>query len=296
MHDIKIFFLLFQVTNNDTYSLLENAELLSLPWQPLLNGQVNSLDGSLPAVERSRAMGGSTAHRKEIVEPLLKAVRGGKIGRSHEPREPEIFEPILGPTSKPTVVPSPIEHARSVTVQLLPQRLAELLERAERYTRLTLLPLISAHAPRFFGFGNNEKQTHEPKYFPPLGKIELDFDRTTPKTIRLAKFVEVEEKKPEIQNLVKTEVEEVKNITTTTEKQLPIVNETQAKDRSDDFAEKDDVEQQAVAESNGIYISLPTYKPGSAFPYEFDKNDARALAASYGRSSKYIPVNYPKET
>lgn len=278
---------------------MENAELLSLPWQPLLNGQVNSLDGSPPAVERSRSMGGSTAHRKEIVEPLLKAVRNGKIGRSHEPREPEIFEPILGPTSKPTVVPTPIEHARSVTVQLLPQRLAELLERAERYTRLTLLPLISAHAPRFFGFGgNNDNQKHEPKYFPPLGKIELDFERTTPKAVRLGKFVEVLTKKPEVKKTIEIKSDDIKNITTTTEAPPPVViNATEVKERSNVATEKDDVEeQQVVAESNGIYISLPTYRPDSSFPYEFDKNDARSAAASYGKNSKYIPVHYPNET
>lgn len=38
------------------------------------------------------------------------------------------------------------------TVQLLPFRLGELLQRAERYARETLLPLISVQAPRFFGF------------------------------------------------------------------------------------------------------------------------------------------------
>lgn len=39
------------------------------------------------------------------------------------------------------------------TIQLFPFRLGELIERAERYARETLLPLISEQAPRIFRFG-----------------------------------------------------------------------------------------------------------------------------------------------
>jgi len=66
------------------------------------------------------------------------------------------------------------------TIQLLPFKLGDLFERAERYARETLLPLISEQAPRFFGFGvGDPKSDKSPKYFPPLGEISEETNDAT---------------------------------------------------------------------------------------------------------------------
>lgn len=70
-------------------------------------------------------------------------------------------------------------HNSYFTIQLLPFRLGELIERAERYARETILPLISEQAPRLFGFGgfnnisdkkNNDRAT---KYIPLFSELAV---------------------------------------------------------------------------------------------------------------------------
>lgn len=59
----------------------------------------------------------------------------------------------------------------SFTVQFLPSRLVSFLEKAEKYARNTLLPLVSAYTPRFLFFGKNLEPNdgvikETPKYVP----------------------------------------------------------------------------------------------------------------------------------
>lgn len=63
---------------------------------------------------------------------------------------------------------NPKKNIVSITVQLLPQRLANMLEQAERYARMTLLPLISAHTPKILTDLVNTFTTtdNNPKYLP----------------------------------------------------------------------------------------------------------------------------------
>lgn len=68
----------------------------------------------------------------------------------------------------------------SFTVQFLPSRLASFLEKAEKYARNTLLPLVSAYTPRFLFFGKNLEPTEvvikeTPKYVP-LEESDTDSD------------------------------------------------------------------------------------------------------------------------
>ncbi|KAH8420397.1 hypothetical protein KR009_009898, partial [Drosophila setifemur] len=118
----------------------------------------------------------------EIVEPVLKATTPRvKQGKDLDLAEPEVVPP--SPASSPAATAAPSASAppsaapppppasatppkmmaqmgtgrspdpdEPQTVQLLPFRLGELLQKAERYARETLLPLISVQAPRFFGF------------------------------------------------------------------------------------------------------------------------------------------------
>lgn len=129
----------------------------------------------------------------EIAEPVLRPrLRKTPRQRSDTPDEQEISEPLLRATQapKPTTQP-PIRKAKnydisttptyengvswddraekeetSFAVQFLPARLASFISRAERYARDTLLPLVSAYAPRLPIFGSRELPKPTARYIP----------------------------------------------------------------------------------------------------------------------------------
>lgn len=173
----------FKISTNSTYAYIEQPN--QLPWHPVLeNGNSLDREGDKPKQHAS-----DKSYDKETVRD------GGETGRSisFEARIPmrfpdvdEIIEPILKSTTQKNrkMKNVPVEDGSSndvvkprensfFTIQLLPFRLGELIERAERYARETLLPLISEQAPRFFGFGgvSDIKSDRMPKYFPSLGEF-----------------------------------------------------------------------------------------------------------------------------
>lgn len=183
----------FKIIQNQTHSFAEQTKPDdSLPWHPVLeNG--NALDRDI-VLESSR-----TFREAEIFEPILRDRntnnRRDETSRTLPQKDEntnkviknEIMEPVLKSTTQKsrkmknvavnaaaaaTETAKPRENS-FFTIQLLPFRLGELIERAERYARETLLPLISEQAPRFFGFGRTESSRSDrmPKYFPPLGEI-----------------------------------------------------------------------------------------------------------------------------
>lgn len=145
------------------------------------------------AVNRGRNLQDyGTTTSPEIVEPVLKAttprVKQGKdldLSAVTEQADPPVTSSssappaLAGPSTPPKMMaqmgtgrsPDPDEPQ---TVQLLPFRLGELLQRAERYARETLLPLISVQAPRFFGFNVTPHdrdavrpaESRKPRYIP----------------------------------------------------------------------------------------------------------------------------------
>lgn len=174
----------YKITNNKTYVYSNKA---NLPWQPVLeNG--NSLEKN--SAESSRSLQYAPG---EIYEPILKDRPQAKThtGRSFNVEnndkkkvfaEEEIMEPILKATTArnrkmkqvPLEASSTTRDNSYFNVQLLPFRLGEIFERAERYARETLLPLISEQAPRFFGFGVDREEPNQrrPKYIPKIGEIK----------------------------------------------------------------------------------------------------------------------------
>lgn len=176
----------YKITKNKTFAYTE--KVTNLPWQPILESG-NSLEKNLAESSRSfpAYMPG------EIYEPILKDRQRPKVhtGRSfnvkNDPKpnvfnEEEIMEPILKATtarSRKTKQVSldngtdPHDNSSYFNVQLLPFRLGEFFEKAERYARETLLPLISEQAPRFFGFGidRDDPNQRRPKYIPKIGEI-----------------------------------------------------------------------------------------------------------------------------
>lgn len=173
----------YKIAPNKTYAYSNKAT--NLPWQPVLeNG--NSLERN--SAESSRSF--QSYMPGEIFEPILKERQkpNANVGRSFSVEEKpnvfneqEIMEPILKATTPRNrkTKNMPIESAASTrdnnyfNVQLLPFRLGELFERAEKYARETLLPLISEQAPRFFGFGTERDEPNErkPKYIPKIGEL-----------------------------------------------------------------------------------------------------------------------------
>ncbi|XP_052856618.1 uncharacterized protein LOC128264936 [Drosophila gunungcola] len=199
----------FKLARNQTYPLDQADEL---PWQPILVG--NSLDNETAgAAESSRSLSDATdsvdspdsaVAAGEIFEPVLKdrrlAVNRGRNLQDYGTTDsPEIVEPVLKATTPrvkqgkdldlsdsevvaamPAKTMTQLGTGRSPdpdepqTVQLLPFRLGELLQRAERYARETLLPLISVQAPRFFGFNVTPHdrgvaipgESRKPRYIP----------------------------------------------------------------------------------------------------------------------------------
>lgn len=177
----------FKITQNNTYSYSESTD--QLPWQPILDG--NSLDKT-DATESSRMF-------PVIVEPIVKSRtvpvtetknQSKETGRSLSPNDDTLIteQSALKTDEKTTTEQSRLNKIKNAfipsnevtrsrentffTIQLLPFKLGDLFERAERYARETLLPLISEQAPRFFGFGvGDPKSDKSPKYFPPLGEI-----------------------------------------------------------------------------------------------------------------------------
>lgn len=180
----------FKITQNNTYSYSEPTD--QLPWQPILDG--NSLDKS-DVTESSRMF-------PVIIEPIVKSRnvattesknQSKETGRSLSPNDDAIVTVQSALKAEETTSTTTTEQSRLnkirnaftpsnevtrsrentfFTIQLLPFKLGDLFERAERYARETLLPLISEQAPRFFGFGvGDPKSDKSPKYFPPLGEI-----------------------------------------------------------------------------------------------------------------------------
>lgn len=131
------------------------------------------------------------AAKEEIVEPVLKATTP-RAKHGKDLQLPEIVEaspsanktspalPAAGGSSAASESPKMMAQLASgqdepQMVQLLPFRLGELLQRAERYARETLLPLISVQAPRFFGFNvtphdrelsGRPGESRKPRYIP----------------------------------------------------------------------------------------------------------------------------------
>ncbi|XP_043658361.1 uncharacterized protein LOC122623336 [Drosophila teissieri] len=148
------------------------------------------------AVNRGRNLQDyATTDSPEIMEPVLKATTPRvKQGKDLDLSDSElaagmvttlgaITSAVAGSSRMPAKTMAQLGTGRSPdpdepqTVQLLPFRLGELLQRAERYARETLLPLISVQAPRFFGFnvtphdreaplrpGDSRKPRYIPRY------------------------------------------------------------------------------------------------------------------------------------
>ncbi|XP_017011231.2 uncharacterized protein [Drosophila takahashii] len=315
----------FKLASNQTYPLDQGDEL---PWQPILVG--NSLDNeTTEAVESSRSL--SDSEGGEIFEPVLKDRRlavnrgrnlqdSGYAGGAQTTDSPEIVEPVLKATTPrvkqgkdldlsegdggmattqrlPAKTMTQVGTGRSPdpdepqTVQLLPFRLGELLQRAERYARETLLPLISVQAPRFFGFNvtphdreavQRPGESRKPRYIPRYE--ESAFLNTTAPNARRRAQKASRRSAVQQRNLFrlmrsrsqKDQDQEQDEDQDSGEQQNYYTNVLQSESRS---------MRPETPEYRPVFIDLPTYKPQTSAAISGSVSRARRR----GRSSKLIP-------
>lgn len=115
---------------------------------------------------RHRADDDDTYH--EISEPLLRATPPPRPTTSQLPvRRAKHYDIATTPTYEEIPWDERGEKEEtSFAVQFLPTRLASFITRAERYARDTILPLVSAYAPRLPLFGSRESSRPVAKYIP----------------------------------------------------------------------------------------------------------------------------------
>lgn len=256
-------------------------ELTNLAWPQNFNE--NSLERE--PIDESRSL--TDNKDTEIFEPILKS--SGKRSNVPSSREAhalrdidrEISEPILRSTtqriqhqddyddSKRVTGSSKLMERQNgvITIQLFPFRIGEILDRAERYARLTLLPLLTEQAPRFFGFDNPSPNRETTKFFSDFNDRDDDEDFDD----------EGEETKPvKRENSRETgnynyETTSPRNIHKTLRKNFTSkVIQQRSIDPShsqyyNDVTDMDDDDD----EMRAIKISLPTYRP-IVFPYLFE--------------------------
>ncbi|XP_041976266.1 uncharacterized protein LOC121731029 [Aricia agestis] len=168
---------------------LQNELPEDSPQRPFMLVDTYEFDGA-ESVDSGRAFGMTNTKTApsgvvEIAEPVLRPrLRKTPRHRSDAPDSPpEISEPLLRATPRPTP-PPPNRKAKNYDVstppsnevdepereggfvQFLPARLASFISRAERYARDTILPLVSAYAPRLPIFGSREIPKPTARFIP----------------------------------------------------------------------------------------------------------------------------------
>lgn len=154
------------ITTLNEHNLAEKKGNLNLHWQKLIDG--NDLDRESTETSRGFDTTDTNLATEEVFEPVLRKdkvkLNRGRNLEGFAGEGAEILEPVLKATTQRITNEAkrtgsaqtdrkPREETGFHSVQLFPFRLGELLERAERYARQTLLPLISETAPKLFGFG-----------------------------------------------------------------------------------------------------------------------------------------------
>ncbi|XP_068630894.1 uncharacterized protein [Battus philenor] len=102
---------------------------------------------------------------REISEPLLRPTQPPL--QTLPSRKPKNYDVSTTPTYETMSMEATAEKEETgFAVQFLPARLASFISRAERYARDTLLPLVSAYAPRLPLFGARELPKPTARYIP----------------------------------------------------------------------------------------------------------------------------------
>lgn len=284
----------FKLEENQSYPLDDSGDL---PWQPILEG--NSLDKELGESSRSfssqpeeiyepilndKRLNVNRARNlhEEIVEPVLKATtprvkKGKEIVLTEEesfvPEKTQRPEFIKITTITKTEKPKSNSEEQTITVQLFPFRLGELLQRAERYARETILPLISVQAPRFFGFNftpseiNVKSETRKPRYIPRFEEASAKNKIKNQTKAGNARITNESSESREQRNIF----ELLRPTTTTAVSNLQPENEQETQESRNEVAYYTNVlrtESRSLRpedpEYEPVFIDLPTFRPPKA--------------------------------
>uniref|UniRef100_A0A1A9WIK7 Lipase domain-containing protein n=1 Tax=Glossina brevipalpis TaxID=37001 RepID=A0A1A9WIK7_9MUSC len=280
-----------KLKENRSFELSSGGDL---PWQPIIEG--NSLDKE--STETSRSL---SFEQEEIFEPVLNekrlAVNRGRNLQDY-PVTDEIMEPLLKATTpkirkETTTTVSEPSNSRinqmiavinkkksetnnalpgTITVQLFPLRLGELLEKAERYAKEKLLPLISVQAPKLFGFNFNKNENEDnPKLNNRKARYIPRFEEQTFK--KNNSDISVDKKTKKSEDLITVATSEQKNIfKLTRERDTKLLQLYKGSERAVDSSNKITYYTSAVstvspylkaddAEYQPVFIELPTYRP-----------------------------------
>ncbi|XP_026485773.2 uncharacterized protein LOC113393211 [Vanessa tameamea] len=101
----------------------------------------------------------------EISEPILRATQPPRSTTQPPSRKPKNYD-VSTTTGDVSSDERAEKETTSFAVQYLPARLASFISRAERYARDTLLPLVSAYAPRLPLFGSREVPKTTARFIP----------------------------------------------------------------------------------------------------------------------------------
>ncbi|XP_065076755.1 uncharacterized protein LOC135700239 [Ochlerotatus camptorhynchus] len=272
------------------------------PWQPIVidlprsyrNTDTNS---SYPVYITPSTTIPTTTTLEAISEPILKRgqhearkLKNKSNDRSSDKRS--IETPPSKESSAPPPLPISTVESKMITVQLFPYRFANVFEKAERYARLTLLPLLTEQFPQFFKTKSNDDETSELEY--------VEFNQTEPiptiyKTNKTDKPIAIDRRSDSLVAAASESFGEQRNFNGGDKIDVLPPSTRKAFISEDALFQMHRIEETSGAEDSSsvddetrediIRIDLPTFKP----------HKSKMMTLAEPQQSRFIPLNYKEE-
>lgn len=289
------------------YVHYEQSRMVHFPWQPIIKEKDENDESEIFITTTSATLdvAETTTEFKEIVEPILKP-ENRTFKRASEKRSFDelpsstvsLLEtaPTTTATTTTTMTTSTSTNSNKlVTVQLFPYRFADVFEKAERYARLTILPLLTEQFPTIFRSNVDESQHNSGNgYNNDNGGLDDDdenddnkfeYEHLTVINKNLTKLNNNNSNsnnKSEERNFNDNVSNESLNLAFLLEPPLPpIPRKQQLTKRSDSSSA---VDWMTPMKNETVRIDLPTYKPPT-ITYIYPSSSAAALSTSSSSSS-----------
>lgn len=272
------------------------------PWQPIVidlprsyrNTDVNS---SYPVYITPSTTIPTTTTLEAISEPILKRgqhearkLKNKSNDRSSDKRS--IETPPSKDSAAPPPIPLPTTESKMITVQLFPYRFANVFEKAEKYARLTLLPLLTEQFPQFFKTKSNDDETSE------LENVEFNQTEPVPtiyKTNKTDKPISIDRRSDSLVAAASEAFGEQRNFNGGDKIDVLPPSTRKAFISEDALFQMHRIEETSGAEDSSnvddetrediIRIDLPTFKP----------HKSKMMSLADPQQSRFIPLNYKEE-